>query len=38
MIEVVSSPAELATWDPDKQPFYLEVYAGTRQQPVLGSN
>ncbi len=30
MIEVVSSPAELATWDPDKQPFYLEVYGETR--------
>jgi hypothetical protein len=26
MIEVVSWPADLASWDPEKQPFYLEFF------------
>lgn len=29
MIEVVSSPANLQDWEPDKQPFYLELYGET---------
>jgi hypothetical protein len=30
MIEVVSHPADLASWDPQQEPFYLELYGETR--------
>lgn len=33
MIEVVSHPPNLSTWDPETQPFYLELYGET--QPVV---
>lgn len=33
MIEVVSYPSNLSTWDPEVQPFYLELYGET--QPVV---
>lgn len=33
MIEVMSYPPDLSTWDPAQQPFYLEVFGETR--PVL---
>ncbi|HUA46607.1 MAG TPA: hypothetical protein VMA77_15350 [Solirubrobacteraceae bacterium] len=29
-IEVVSEPADLSTWDPGSDPFYLEVFGETR--------
>lgn len=29
MIEVASSPANLVDWDPEQQPFYLELYGET---------
>jgi len=30
VIEVVSYPSNLSTWDPKVQPFYLELYGETR--------
>ncbi|HMD45495.1 MAG TPA: hypothetical protein VKG43_05015 [Acidimicrobiales bacterium] len=33
MIEVVSHPADLTTWDQDAEPFYLELFGET--QPLL---
>jgi hypothetical protein len=33
MIEVVSHPSDLATWDQDEHPFYFEVYGET--EPLL---
>jgi len=30
VIEVVSAPRDLATWDHQRQPFYLEVFGETR--------
>lgn len=36
MIEVSTSPTDLSTWNPDQQPFYLEVYGETT--PLIDMN